>query len=154
MTGADQKGADHKRAGRKGLTLIETMIVVAIIGIVISVAMPAWQDHSVRVKLGEAAHHADAVRAALGTACLEGELTGADNASLGLEPATAYSGEHASSVAAAGVSSTEGTVTITLESIDGVVREGQTIVFTGACSAEGMRWTVSGSVLPKYLPKS
>ena len=143
-----------KRVAQKGLTLIETMIFVAIVGIVISVAIPAWQDHTVRVKLREAAQHANAVRAALGIACLAGELTGADNASLGLESATAYSGKYARSVAAAGVSSTKGTVTITLESVDGVVRDGQTIVFTGACSADGMRWTVSGSVPPKYLPKS
>ena len=142
-----------KRVCQRGLTLIETMIVAAIIGIVISVAIPVWQDHTVRVKLREVARDADAVRTALGIACLEGELSGADNESLGLESATAYSGEYATSVAAAGVSSTEGTVTITLESIDGVVRAGQTIVFTGACGAEGMRWTVSGSVLPKYLPK-
>ena len=142
-----------KRVCQRGLTLIETMIVAAIIGIVISVAIPVWQDHTVRVKLREAARDADAVRTALGIACLEGKLSGADNESLGLESATAYSGEYATSVAAAGVSSTEGTVTITLESIDGVVRSGQTIVFTGACGAEGMRWTVSGSVLPKYLPK-
>ena len=143
-----------KRVAQKGLTLIETMIVVAIVGIVISIAIPAWQDHTVRLKLKEAAHHANAVRTALGIACMEGRLAGADNASLGLESATAYSGEYAKSVAAAGVSSTQGTVTITLDSIDGVVREGQTIVFTGACDAEGMRWSVTGSVLPKYLPKS
>ena len=143
-----------KRVAQKGLTLIETMIVVAIIGIVISIAIPAWQDHTVRTKLNEAAHHANEVRTALGIACLEGNLTGADNASLGLESPTAYSAGHAKSIAAAGISATEGTVTITLESIDGVVREGQTIVFTGACGAEGMRWSVTGSVLPKYLPKS
>ena len=143
-----------KRAAQTGLTLIETMIVVAIIGILISVAIPAWQDHTTKVKLREAVNDANAVRTALGIACLEGNLSGADNASLGLEPATAYSGRYTKGVAAAGVSSTEGTVTISLESIDGVVREGQTIVYTGACGAEGMRWTITGTVPQKYLPTS
>ncbi len=140
-------------AVQKGLTIIELMIIVAVIGIIVSVAVPAYQDYMVREEVQEAVSLADPARAALGIACSQGKLSGADNESLGLSPANAWSGDFTRSVAAEGRSASEGLVTITLASIGGVIEDGQRIVYTGACEAGSMRWTMAGDVLPKYRPK-
>ena len=143
-----------RKAVQEGLTIIELMIIVAIIGILASVAIPAYRDYTVREKVREAVNLANPARTALGIACSNGNLAGADNQLLGLPAANAYTGDHTRSIAAAGLSSTEGTVTIVLTSIGGVIDEGQRIVFSGACGTDGMRWTVGGDVLSEYLPKT
>ena len=68
---------------QKGFTLIELMIVVAIIGILAAVALPAYQDYTVRAKVSEGAVAASALK--VGVADLFGDR--------GMAGVTAYSGE-------------------------------------------------------------
>lgn len=142
------------RAVQSGLTIIELMIIFAIVGILASVAIPAYQDYMARETVREAVSLANPARTALGIACSQRTLSGADNESLGLAPADGISGGAARSIAAAGTSETEGVVTITFNAVGGRIDDGQQILYTGACGADGMNWTVTGDVPPRYLPKS
>lgn len=51
---------------QKGFTLIELMIVVAIVGILAAIALPAYQDYTIRAKITEGLTLADAAKATLG----------------------------------------------------------------------------------------
>ena len=65
-----------KRALQKGFTLIELMIVVAIIGILAAVALPAYQDYTVRAKISEAVIAGSAVKGLLSEAFQTDSVTG------------------------------------------------------------------------------
>lgn len=139
---------------QQGFTLIELMIVVAIIGILAAIALPAYQDYTTRAKVQEAVSLATPAMTAMGIACSEGSLSASsNNASLGLGTNTAITGKYTTSVTAAGTSATAGTVTIVLKAV-GAIAAGDNIVYTAACSADaGTSWTVGGSVASKFLPK-
>ena len=146
------------KAIQKGFTLIELMIVVAIIGILAAVAIPAYQDYTVRAKIQEAVNLSNPHRTALGIACSEGALSSVlvQTSDLGLATASEYNSKYTSDIAATGLSISAGLVTLRLNQIGTAVNAGQSIIYYGNCTPGGMMWSVSSgsTIVPKFYPKT
>ena len=67
-----------KRTLQKGFTLIELMIVVAIIGILAAVALPAYQDYTIRARVSEVILAASSCRTAVSESVQSSQSTGLD----------------------------------------------------------------------------
>ena len=141
---------------QQGFTLIELMIVVAIIGILAAVAIPAYQDYTLKAKIQEGVQLSSPHRTQLGIECSQATLAAnQSNSDMDLATATAYSGNYYLSVAATGESTTQGKVTLYLSSF-GPFSSNDKITYVGTCGAGGMTWAVSAAdtdIASKYHPK-
>ena len=136
---------------QKGFTLIELMIVIAIIGILAAIAIPAYQDYTVRSKVSEGLNLAGAAKLAVSEVYDSLGTMPATQASYGLPQAGSISGTYVSSVGVA-----NGLITITYTAAVGGTpsQAGNVITVQPNTSSGGsVQWDCTGgNILTKYRP--
>ena len=120
---------------QKGFTLIELMIVVAIIGILAAIAIPAYSDYTTRAQVTEGLNLAGAAKAAVSESFAnDGATWPLDNAAAGMGAAATIQGKYVNSV---GVVGNKVTVTFRNAAPAAAGIRGMTLILTAGTSGNG-----------------
>jgi type IV pilus assembly protein PilA len=144
------------KAVQKGFTLIELMIVVAIIGILAAVALPAYQDYTKRAKVSEIILAASAARNTVSEYAQTKGVMPTTGASAGVENTTS---KYVASVSYAGTT-TVGTITVTAQAFNDTNIDTKTLGLVGTITpgTGQVAWVCAGGatnpIPAKYLPAS
>ena len=130
------------KAVQKGFTLIELMIVVAIIGILAAVALPAYQDYTVRARASELLLAASSARTAVTEMC---QLNNSCTAITGVAI-------NSTKFVADGTVAANGTVTVNANSTT-LGTTGFSVTLTPSWTGSTVNWTCNTSIA-KYAPSS
>ncbi len=134
---------------QKGFTLIELMIVVAIVGILAAVALPAYQDYTIRAQVSEMMALTDGAKVAVTEYYQTKGAFPTSNTDAGYAGAA---GKYTASVAIGG----SGVITATAGNSANTALGSTTITLTPAADAttKVLVWTCGGTVDAKYRPTS
>ena len=136
---------------QKGFTLIELMIVVAIIGILAAIAIPAYQDYTIRAKVSELIGFAAAAKTSVSEFYVSQNGMPSTSASAGIN--TTATSKYMASTTYVQTNTTVAYIELTAASDIGGSANGTTIRFTGTGSANGVDWACTGGNMPaKYRP--
>ncbi len=129
---------------QQGFTLIELMIVVAIIGILAAVALPAYQDYTVKAKVTEVILAASSAK---NTVAESAQVNGA-------MPGGSFTVDTQASTFVTSVTYAGGVITALASATEAKI-SGKTITLTGTLAPNGqVTWVCGGTIDSKYRPAS
>ncbi len=137
---------------QQGFTLIELMIVVAIIGILAAIAIPAYSDYTIRAQVSEGLTLAGGAKAAVSEFTMDRGTFPTTQSEAGLSSAASINGKYTSSIDAG---DTAGRILITYGVDAHADLSGDTLVLSAVTSAGSVIWACPaglGNVLPKHRP--
>jgi len=133
-----------------GVTLIELMIVIAIIGLMSAMAIPAYTDYSIRAQVSEGLHLAGSAKNAVTEYYQNRSVFPTDNLDAGLEAPGEIAGAYVSSVTVTGA-----VLAIQYGNDANAQISGQTVTLTAIDNLGSMSWVCAtgGFIQLNHLPK-
>ena len=133
---------------QQGFTLIELMIVVAIIGILAAIAIPAYQDYTIRAQVSEGLNLSGGAKAAVTEYYQDRGVFGPDNATVGLEAPGAIMGKYVLSVTA-----TNAVISVVYGLQAHAIISGNSVTMTANDNLGSISWICAGvGIADKHLP--